>query len=65
VAFDAGEFELNARLTYSLLDSGRGIARAANVAALAGSAGSLLPGPSLSRLVSALSLLCWIAGCRP
>ena len=56
-------FDLDVRFTCSLLDSGRVTARAANITALAGSVGSLLPGPSLSRWVAVLSLLCWIAEC--
>jgi hypothetical protein len=57
------EFEIEARLTQSLLDSGRVISQAGNVAALLAGAGWLLPGPSLSRRAFLVSLLCWIAGC--
>jgi hypothetical protein len=57
------EFEMEARVTRSLLDSGRVISRAGNVAALLAGAGCLLPGSALSLWVFSLSLLCWIAGC--
>jgi len=56
-------FNIAARLTYSFLDSGRVIARAANVAALIAGAGLLLPSPSLSHWIFAASLLCWMAEC--
>jgi hypothetical protein len=54
--------EMEACLTYSLLDSWRVTARAANFAALVASAGVLLPGPSLSRWIFVASLLCWMVG---
>ena len=50
MAFDPVSPVLKARLTCSLLDSGRVVARTANIAALAGSAGSLLPGSSVEPL---------------
>ena len=56
------EFETGARLTQSLLDSGRVISQAGNVAALLAGGGWLLPGPSLSRRAFLVSQLCWIAG---
>jgi hypothetical protein len=54
--------EIEARVTCSLLDSGRVIARVANIAALIGGAGLLLPGPRLSRVTFAVSLLLIGAG---
>ena len=55
--------ETEARIMHSVLDSGRGVTRAANVGALIAGAGLLLPVPFPSRVAFAASLLCWIAGC--
>ena len=54
--------KMHSRLTFSLVDSGRMIAQAANVAALLAGAGLLLPGQFLSRLMFWSSILCWFTG---
>jgi hypothetical protein len=55
------EFECGA--TASLLDSGRTLAHASHVAAVVAGVGVILAHAAVVRVVCAVSMSCWLAGC--